>query len=274
MRNISLYVWFFSSGWISRSGIAMSKIMNLFQSLHMYCQIALQKVCVYQVTFPQAAYEIVYRFLISDFIVFAYLIGEKRTFVVVLCLLFWEFLIWLEFGFIHCFTPSLCDIFEFVHFLRYVDHSDEEYNIVLSSCTYKTWIYFVVNLNGAYPKLVPFRPAGRLISPPLLLSVILNILLSLAMHIVGFILVQRQPWYSVGMHRYGHNFRISPSNFYQASSSLYDNRQMGLQSTKGFGFLKPLAIFQWSSLLGSTVWWYHSLALIFAHLVWYELWPS
>lgn len=200
MRNISLYVWFFSSGWISRSGIAMSKIMNLFQSLHMYCQIALQKVCVYQVTFPQAAYEIVYRFLISDFIVFAYLIGEKRAFVVVLCLLFWEFLIWLEFGFIHCFTPSLCDIFEFVHFLRYVDHSDEEYNIVLSSCTYKTWIYFVVNLNGAYPKLVPFRPAGRLISPPLLLSVILNILLSLAMHIVGFILVQRQPWYSVGMH--------------------------------------------------------------------------
>ncbi|XP_043449229.1 probable cation-transporting ATPase 13A4 [Prionailurus bengalensis] len=57
-----------------------------------------------------------------------------------------------------------------------------------------------MNLNGAYPKLVPFRPAGRLISPPLLLSVILNILLSLAMHIVGFILVQRQPWYSMEMH--------------------------------------------------------------------------
>ncbi|XP_030793096.1 probable cation-transporting ATPase 13A4 isoform X1 [Rhinopithecus roxellana] len=57
-----------------------------------------------------------------------------------------------------------------------------------------------VNLNGAYPKLVPFRPAGRLISPPLLLSVIFNILLSLAMHIAGFILVQRQPWYSMEIH--------------------------------------------------------------------------
>ncbi|XP_006522114.1 probable cation-transporting ATPase 13A4 isoform X4 [Mus musculus] len=44
------------------------------------------------------------------------------------------------------------------------------------------------------------KPAGRLISPPLLLSVVLNILLSLAMHIVGFILVQKQPWYIMDYH--------------------------------------------------------------------------
>lgn len=59
-----------------------------------------------------------------------------------------------------------------------------------------------MNLNGANPKLVPFRPAGRLISPPLLLSVIINILLSLAMHVVGFVLVRKQPWYLMELHRY------------------------------------------------------------------------
>nr|XP_012635700.1 probable cation-transporting ATPase 13A4 isoform X3 [Microcebus murinus] len=63
-----------------------------------------------------------------------------------------------------------------------------------------TIIGVTMNLNSAYPKLVPFRPAGQLISPPLLLSVIFNILLSLAMHIVGFTVVQRQPWYSMEIH--------------------------------------------------------------------------
>ncbi|XP_048361456.1 probable cation-transporting ATPase 13A4 [Sphaerodactylus townsendi] len=48
-----------------------------------------------------------------------------------------------------------------------------------------------------HPKLVPFRPAARLTSPPLLLSVVLNILFSLALQICGFVLVQQQPWYSV-----------------------------------------------------------------------------
>lgn len=99
-----------------------------------------------------------------------------------------------------------------------------------------------MNLNGAYPKLVPFRPAGRLISPPLLLSVIFNILLSLAMHIVGFILVQRQPWYPMDMHRYHDslNSSFSHSNFYHTLSDPYDGRQMGLHSSKGFGSLKSL----------------------------------
>lgn len=53
-----------------------------------------------------------------------------------------------------------------------------------------------VSLNGAYPKLVPYRPAARLTSPPLLLSVVLNILFSLALQLCGFLLVQKQPWYS------------------------------------------------------------------------------
>lgn len=53
-----------------------------------------------------------------------------------------------------------------------------------------------MSLNGAYPKLVPYRPPGQLISPPLLLSVVLNILFSLCMQVFGFVTVQKQPWYA------------------------------------------------------------------------------
>ncbi|XP_030616553.1 probable cation-transporting ATPase 13A4 isoform X2 [Delphinapterus leucas] len=84
--------------------------------------------------------------------------------------------------------------------LYWETNSLSNYQFLFQDLAITTLIGVTMNLNGAYPKLVPFRPAGRLISPPLLLSVILNILLSLAMHIVGFILVQRQPWYSMGMH--------------------------------------------------------------------------
>ncbi|KAB1283675.1 putative cation-transporting ATPase 13A4 [Camelus dromedarius] len=84
--------------------------------------------------------------------------------------------------------------------LYWETNSLSNYQFLFQDLAITTLIGVTMNLNGAYPKLVPFRPAGRLISPPLLLSVIFNILLSLAMHIVGFILVQRQPWYSMEMH--------------------------------------------------------------------------
>lgn len=109
-----------------------------------------------------------------------------------------------------------------------------------SSHVYKPWIYFVVNLNGANPKLVPFRPAGRLISPPLLLSVILNILLSLAMHIVGFILVQKQPWYNMEYHRYQCGIKSSflQSDFCQTSSGSYEGESNVSSPTKVVNSLK------------------------------------
>ncbi|XP_042811923.1 probable cation-transporting ATPase 13A4 [Panthera leo] len=84
--------------------------------------------------------------------------------------------------------------------LYWETNSLSNYQFLFQDLAITTLIGVTMNLNGAYPKLVPFRPAGRLISPPLLLSVILNLLLSLAMHIAGFILVQRQPWYSMEMH--------------------------------------------------------------------------
>ncbi|KAK2505337.1 hypothetical protein MC885_002901 [Smutsia gigantea] len=84
--------------------------------------------------------------------------------------------------------------------LYWETNSLSNYQFLFQDLAITTLIGVTMNLNGAYPKLVPFRPAGRLISPPLLLSVIFNILLSLAMHTVGFILVQRQPWYPMEMH--------------------------------------------------------------------------
>uniref|UniRef100_G3RWE2 Cation-transporting ATPase n=1 Tax=Gorilla gorilla gorilla TaxID=9595 RepID=G3RWE2_GORGO len=84
--------------------------------------------------------------------------------------------------------------------LYWETNSLSNYQFLFQDLAITTLIGVTMNLNGAYPKLVPFRPAGRLISPPLLLSVIFNILLSLAMHVAGFILVQRQPWYSVEIH--------------------------------------------------------------------------
>ncbi|XP_063297779.1 probable cation-transporting ATPase 13A4 [Pelobates fuscus] len=53
-----------------------------------------------------------------------------------------------------------------------------------------------MSLTHAYPKLAPYRPPAQLISPPLLLSVIFNVLLNLAMQICGFVVLQKQPWYS------------------------------------------------------------------------------
>lgn len=84
--------------------------------------------------------------------------------------------------------------------LYWKTNSLSNYQFLFQDLAITTLIGVTMNLNGANPKLVPFRPAGRLISPPLLLSVVLNILLSLAMHIVGFILVQKQPWYIMDYH--------------------------------------------------------------------------
>nr|XP_060623235.1 probable cation-transporting ATPase 13A5 [Anolis sagrei ordinatus] len=52
-----------------------------------------------------------------------------------------------------------------------------------------------MSLTEAHPRLAPFRPSGRLISPPLLLSVIFSILSDLAIQTCGFVFVKRQAWY-------------------------------------------------------------------------------
>uniref|UniRef100_A0A8C0GCW7 Cation-transporting ATPase n=1 Tax=Chelonoidis abingdonii TaxID=106734 RepID=A0A8C0GCW7_CHEAB len=70
------------------------------------------------------------------------------------------------------------------------------YQFLFQDLAITTVIGITMSLNGAYPKLVPYRPPSQLISPPLLLSVVLNILFSLCMQVFGFVTVQKQPWYA------------------------------------------------------------------------------
>ncbi|NWS13736.1 AT134 ATPase, partial [Pachyramphus minor] len=70
------------------------------------------------------------------------------------------------------------------------------YQFLFQDLAITTVIGMTMSFTGAYPKLVPYRPPSQLISPPLLLSVVLNILFSLSMQIFGFVVVQEQPWYS------------------------------------------------------------------------------
>uniref|UniRef100_A0A8C8BRQ2 Cation-transporting ATPase n=1 Tax=Otus sunia TaxID=257818 RepID=A0A8C8BRQ2_9STRI len=77
------------------------------------------------------------------------------------------------------------------------------YQFLFQDLAITTVIGVTMSFTGAYPKLVPYRPPSQLISPPLLLSVVLNILFSLSMQIFGFVVVQEQPWYSKSdIHRY------------------------------------------------------------------------
>ncbi|NXC39721.1 AT134 ATPase, partial [Penelope pileata] len=70
------------------------------------------------------------------------------------------------------------------------------YQFLFQDLAITTVIGVTMSFTDAYPKLVPYRPPSQLISPPLLLSVVLNILFSLCMQIFGFVMVQKQPWYS------------------------------------------------------------------------------
>ncbi|KAM8953106.1 putative cation-transporting ATPase 13A4 [Pelodytes ibericus] len=69
------------------------------------------------------------------------------------------------------------------------------YQFLFQDLAITTIISVTMSLNHAYPKLAPYRPPAQLISPPLLLSVVLNIILSLIIQICGFLIVQHQSWY-------------------------------------------------------------------------------
>ncbi|XP_069753122.1 probable cation-transporting ATPase 13A4 [Narcine bancroftii] len=70
------------------------------------------------------------------------------------------------------------------------------YQFLFEDLGITTMIGITMSLNHACPELDPHQPLGQLISPPLLLSVFLNVILSLALHVFGFVMVQQQPWYS------------------------------------------------------------------------------
>uniref|UniRef100_A0A8P0TQD6 Cation-transporting ATPase n=1 Tax=Canis lupus familiaris TaxID=9615 RepID=A0A8P0TQD6_CANLF len=70
----------------------------------------------------------------------------------------------------------------------------------------------VLSSTHAYPKLAPYRPAGQLLSPPLLLSVFLNTCFTCIVQVCAFLYVKQQPWYCE-VYRYSKCFLDSQSNF-------------------------------------------------------------
>ncbi|XP_072200570.1 probable cation-transporting ATPase 13A5 isoform X2 [Excalfactoria chinensis] len=69
------------------------------------------------------------------------------------------------------------------------------YQYLIQDMVITLLVCLTMSLTEAYPKLAPYRPPGQLISPPLLLSVILNVCFTIAMQTCGFLLVKKQPWY-------------------------------------------------------------------------------
>ncbi|MGH0126672.1 UNVERIFIED_CONTAM: hypothetical protein FKN15_021194 [Acipenser sinensis] len=69
------------------------------------------------------------------------------------------------------------------------------YQFLFEDLAINTVIGFTMNLNHAHPKLAPRWPPAQLMSPPMLLSVVLNVILSLALQTAGFLAVQQQAWY-------------------------------------------------------------------------------
>ncbi|NXU59559.1 AT135 ATPase, partial [Turnix velox] len=71
------------------------------------------------------------------------------------------------------------------------------YQYLIQDVVITLLVCLTMSLTEAYPKLAPYRPPGQLISPPLLLSVILNLCFTITLQTCGFLLVKQQPWYVV-----------------------------------------------------------------------------
>ncbi|CAJ0928627.1 unnamed protein product [Ranitomeya imitator] len=70
------------------------------------------------------------------------------------------------------------------------------YQLLVQDVAVTIVVCLTMSLNQAYPKLAPYRPPAQLMSPPLLLSVVLHVLFTIAIQVYGFIVVQQQPWYT------------------------------------------------------------------------------
>ncbi|XP_078511981.1 putative cation-transporting ATPase 13A4 [Lissotriton helveticus] len=59
-----------------------------------------------------------------------------------------------------------------------------------------TGVCLTMSLNGAYPKISPYRPMNRLMSPPFVLSICLHTLFTFIVQVLGYASVLEQPWYN------------------------------------------------------------------------------
>ncbi|XP_051674872.2 probable cation-transporting ATPase 13A5 isoform X1 [Oryctolagus cuniculus] len=86
------------------------------------------------------------------------------------------------------------------------------YQYLMQDVAITLMVCLTMSSTHAYPKLAPYRPAGQLLSPPLLLSVFLNSCFSCVVQISAFLCVKQQPWYCEA-YRYSECFLANQSNF-------------------------------------------------------------
>uniref|UniRef100_A0A7M4F4H9 Cation-transporting ATPase n=1 Tax=Crocodylus porosus TaxID=8502 RepID=A0A7M4F4H9_CROPO len=111
------------------------------------------------------------------------------------------------------------------------------YQFLFQDLAINTVIGVTMSLNGAYPKLVPHRPPSQLVSPPLLLSLVLNILFSLGLQICGFLVVQEQSWYSkedISSACLPGNTSLANHSFSSTKLSRMGNASLGQEADNGF----------------------------------------
>ncbi|XP_019486570.1 PREDICTED: probable cation-transporting ATPase 13A5 [Hipposideros armiger] len=95
------------------------------------------------------------------------------------------------------------------------------YQYLMQDVAITLMVCLTMSSTHAYPKLAPYRPAGQLLSPPLLLSIFLNSCFTLIVQICAFLYVKQQPWYCE-VYRYSECFLHNQSNF-SANVSLERN---------------------------------------------------
>nr|XP_020017753.1 probable cation-transporting ATPase 13A5 isoform X1 [Castor canadensis] len=86
------------------------------------------------------------------------------------------------------------------------------YQYLMQDVAITLMVCLTMSSTHAYPKLAPYRPAGQLLSPPLLLSVFLNSCFTCIVQVCAFLYVKQQPWYCE-VYRDSECFLANQSNF-------------------------------------------------------------
>ncbi|XP_004675469.1 PREDICTED: probable cation-transporting ATPase 13A5 [Condylura cristata] len=86
------------------------------------------------------------------------------------------------------------------------------YQYLMQDVAITLMVCLTMSSTHAYPKLAPYRPAGQLLSPPLLLSIFLNTCFTFIVQICAFLSVKQQPWYCE-VYRYSECYLLNRSNF-------------------------------------------------------------
>ncbi|XP_008070000.1 probable cation-transporting ATPase 13A5 [Carlito syrichta] len=95
------------------------------------------------------------------------------------------------------------------------------YQYLMQDIAITLMVCLTMSSTHAYPKLAPYRPAGQLLSPPLLLSVFLNSCFSYVVQICAFLYVKQQPWYCE-VYKYSECF-LANQNHFSTNMSLERN---------------------------------------------------